>query len=116
MSRVDDAGKVNDASHVDDAGKVAQERERGSPKAASFRNAYNVRLDSLDVLGLEALGATHDVELHALTFLERTEAVCADCGEVNENIFVVALTGDEAEALCVVEPLNCALFHVTGIP
>jgi hypothetical protein len=73
-------------------------------------------LDSLDVLSLEALGTTHDVELDALAFLKRAEAVRADCCEMHENIFVVALAGNEAEALCVVKPLYCALFHVTGIP
>jgi hypothetical protein len=68
-------------------------------------------LDSLDVLGLEALGAAHDVELNALTFLEAAEAVRADRGEVNENVFVVALARNEAKTLCVVKPLDCALFH-----
>jgi hypothetical protein len=69
------------------------------------------KLDGLDVLGLEALGSTHDVELHALTFLQAAEAVRANRGKVNENIFVVALASNEAETLCVVKPLDCALFH-----
>jgi hypothetical protein len=74
------------------------------------------KLDGLDVLGLEALGSAYDVELYALTFLKAAEAVGANRGEVNENIFVVALASDEAETLCVVEPLDCALFHGDVFP
>jgi hypothetical protein len=68
-------------------------------------------LNRLNVLGLEALGAAHDVELHALAFLKAAEAVRVDRGEVNEDIFVVALARNEAEALGIVKPLDCTLFH-----
>jgi hypothetical protein len=68
-------------------------------------------LDRLNVLCLKALGAAHDVELHALTFLKAAEAVRVDRGEVHEDIFVIALACNEAEALGIVEPLDCTLFH-----
>src|SRR5262249_32145596 len=73
-------------------------------------------LDRLNVLGLEALGAAYDVELYALTFLEAAETVRADRREVHEDIFVVALARNEAEALGIVKPLDCTLFHFSGNP
>ena len=67
-------------------------------------------LDSLNVLGLPALGAFDYVELNGLTFLEAAETAGLDGRVVNENVFAV-LTADEAVALRVIEPLNCSLFH-----
>jgi hypothetical protein len=68
------------------------------------------RLESLNVLCLPALGALDDIELNALAFLERTEAVRLDGGVMNEYV-VTILTADESETLGIVKPLNCSLFH-----
>src|SRR5438093_5974285 len=67
-------------------------------------------LEHLHVLCLKALGAFHDVELYPLTFLQATETVAADGREMHENVFA-SLTADEAEALGVVKPFHCSLFH-----
>jgi len=73
-------------------------------------------LQQLHVFCLPAFGALDDVELHRLAFLQAAEAVCLNCGEVDENVFAV-LTGNKAIAFRVIEPLNCSLFHcVTRIP
>ena len=67
-------------------------------------------LDRLDVLGLPALRAFDNVELHLLTFLEAAESGCLDGGEVNEHILTV-LAADESITLRVVKPLYCSCFH-----
>jgi hypothetical protein len=67
-------------------------------------------LYGLDVLSLPALGAFDDTELNGLTFLEAAESAGLDGRVMNEYVFAV-LTADEAVALCVIEPLNCSLFH-----
>src|SRR5882762_11059670 len=69
-----------------------------------------LRLDSANVLSLPAFGALDDVEFNALAFLERTETVCLDGCVMHEYILAV-VAAKEAESLCVVEPLNCTLFH-----
>ncbi len=68
------------------------------------------RLESLNVLCLPALGAFDDIELDALAFLERTESVRLDGGVMDEYV-VAILTADESEALGIVKPLHCSLFH-----
>jgi len=65
------------------------------------------RLRGLDIGRLIALGAGRLVVRHFLVFLERLEAVSLDRGEVREQILAAVIRGDEAETLCVVEPLNC---------
>ena len=72
-------------------------------------------LQSLDVGGLQTLGALLHRKLNGLAFFQRPEAVRLDSGEVNENIFA-SLAADEPVALCVVEPLNGALFHGVADP
>ena len=67
-------------------------------------------LESLNVLCLPALGALDDVELDALAFLERTEAVALDSGVMHEYILAVG-AAQKAETLCVVKPFNNSLFH-----
>src|SRR5262249_23098236 len=81
------------------------------PARVAFRTVKNFRLQSLNVLGLPALGSLYDVELHGLAFLQRTESVRLDGGEMHEYILAV-LAADEAVALRVVEPLHGTLFHV----
>jgi len=68
------------------------------------------RLESLNVLSLPTLGSLDHVELNGLTFLERTETVRLDGGEVHENIFTVC-AADKAKTLSIVKPLNSTLFH-----
>jgi hypothetical protein len=87
--------------------------QRKSPASSRAFLSLKIQsiLDRLNVLGLEAFGAAHDIELYALAFLKAAEAVRVDRGEVNEDIFVVALARNEAEALGIVKPLDCTLFH-----
>ena len=67
-------------------------------------------LQGLDVLGLPALRALDYVELDALAFLKRTEAVALDGGVMHEDV-VAILTADKSEALGIVKPFHCSLFH-----
>src|SRR2546425_4226452 len=66
------------------------------------------KLDGLDVRGLRALGALHDLEFHTLTFRQRLVPLLRDRGEVNEDV-LSTLTLDESVALLVREPLDGAL-------
>ena len=68
------------------------------------------QLESLNVLSLPALGSLDHVELNALTFLKRTEAVALDGRVMHENV-VAILTADKSEALGIVKPFYCSLFH-----
>jgi hypothetical protein len=68
------------------------------------------QLESLNVLSLPALGSLDDVELNALTFLERTEAVALDGGVMHEDV-VAIFAADKSEALGIVKPFYCSLFH-----
>jgi hypothetical protein len=67
-------------------------------------------LDYLHVLCLPALGALGDVELNALAFLKRTEAVRLDGGVMDEDVLAV-FAAQKSKSLGVIKPLNCALFH-----
>jgi len=60
--------------------------------------------DSLNVLGLPALGAFGHVELYRLPFLQAAKAAGLNGGEMHKDIFTV-LTADEAIAFAVVKPL-----------
>src|SRR5207237_5087012 len=65
-------------------------------------------LDGLDVRGLRALRALHNLERHLLAFGQRLVAVHADRREVHEDV-VAALALDEAVALLIREPFHGAL-------
>jgi hypothetical protein len=67
-------------------------------------------LDYLYVLCLPALGALGDIELNALTFLKRTEAVRLDGGVMDEDILAV-FAAQKSKTLGVIKPLDCSLFH-----
>jgi hypothetical protein len=69
----------------------------------------------LNILCLKAFITAHDIKLYALAFLKAAEAVRVDGGEVNEDVLVIALARNEAEAFGIVKPLDCTLFHL-GIP
>src|ERR671938_285632 len=79
------------------------------PSSGSEREA----LDRLDVRGLRALGALHDLELHALALGERLVAVHRDRGEVDEDV-LATLTLDEPVALLVRKPLHGALSQLSS--
>jgi hypothetical protein len=70
-----------------------------------------VGLESLHVFGLPTLGPLSHVELHRLAFLQAFEPAGLDGRKMHKNVFA-SLTANEAVAFCVVEPLNCSLFHV----
>ena len=63
--------------------------------------------DHSDVLRFLTLAAGSNVELDALTLVERLVARSLDAGEVDEHV-VALLTGDEAETLFGVEELHGA--------
>ena len=73
-----------------------------------------VGLDSLNVFGLQALGALGDAELYSLAFLQALESARLDGREMHENVFA-RLAADKAVALGVIEPLYCSLFHVCNL-
>ncbi len=72
--------------------------------------------DAGNVLGRGALLALDYVELHLLAFGKRLEAAALDRGVVNEAILLPVRRGDEAEALVIVEPLNCSVGTHTLLP
>src|SRR3954451_4480933 len=81
------------------------------PRPAARRAIGLVRSERAGVLGFLALPAGSDVELDALTLVERLVAVALDVREVDENI-VALLPGDETEALVSVEELHGACCQV----
>jgi len=89
---------------------VAENDESRRPEVDGFREFGES--DDSDVLGFVALAALADVELDVVTFVERLVALAGDVGVVDEDVFST-LTGDEAEALLVVEEFHGALhwFH-----
>ena len=91
-------------------GQCLEEKSRykGVPGILS-NNGHFCYLDSLNVLGLPALGAFGHVELHRLAFLEAAKTASLNRGEVHKHILPV-LTADEAIAFGVVKPLYCSLF------
>src|SRR5262249_16649084 len=59
----------------------------------------------------EALGALRHFEFHVIAVMEALEAIAFDRGEVDEYI-LAPLLRNEAEALCLVEPLHGATIHL----
>src|SRR5579859_4897524 len=66
--------------------------------------------DDADVGSLKALGPSVYVELHDLSFRERSKAVGLNGALMAEDV-VSAVLFDESKALCVVEPLHCSNCH-----
>ena len=81
------------------------------PEILSNNGHFVVSLDSLNVLGLPALGAFGDVELHGLAFLQAAKAASLNSREMHKNVLAI-LTADEAVAFGIVEPLDGSLFHI----
>src|SRR6185369_5006325 len=87
---------------------IVRYKQKRTAWKPSFRRDANVReLSNGDVRGLQALGALDHVELHCCTLGQGAEALRLDRREMHENVFAT-LGGDEAEALRIVEPLDCA--------
>jgi hypothetical protein len=84
-------------------GSASKREGRGAP-------GFQEILDLANVGGLKTLGAFDYLELHIVSFGQRAESFGDDGGVVNEDIFTTVLR-DEAEPLCVIEPLNRALRH-----
>src|SRR5207248_5831319 len=78
------------------------------PFGGLYHSVPKGKLDRLDVRGLSALGALHDLELNTLTFGQRLVTLLGDRREVHEDVFAT-LTLDEPIALLVREPLHGAL-------
>src|SRR5581483_3476223 len=79
-------------------------RPQGRP---SLSDAIVRELTGRDVRRLQTLRALHQVELDGRTLSQRTEPLRLDCREVDEDV-LSAFRRDEAKALRIVEPLDCA--------
>jgi hypothetical protein len=90
---------------------IAVRRRTNCPVADfSLRAVIGFPLDGLYVFGLEALRALGDGKFYGLAFMQAAESVCLDCRKMHENI-ISRLPADKAEALGIVKPLHCSLFH-----
>src|ERR1700736_4886780 len=67
--------------------------------------------DGADVLGLRALGALGDVELHLLALGELAVSAAGDGRVMGEHVRAAPFLLDEAESLFAVEPLHGAGRH-----
>src|SRR5258706_1018353 len=84
-----------------------EQNEKGGHSAAlSFTTLSVGLLGNRDVRRLESFGTLHEVELDLGTFGQGTEPFRLNRRKVNEHV-LAALGGDEAEALRIVEPLDC---------
>jgi hypothetical protein len=90
---------------------MPQNEERRPEGRLSISRKERSHLCSGDVLSLPALGSLNNVKGNLLAFLKRTETVALDRGVVDENVFAVS-AAQKSESLCIIEPLNCSLFHV----
>jgi len=64
--------------------------------------------ETTDLIGLGALGPLDDVEFDLVAFFEALIALTLNGTVMNEDVGPT-LPPEEAVALCVVEPLDCAL-------
>jgi len=62
------------------------------------------------VFSLWSAVALNNVELNALAFVKRFEAVAYDCAEMYEYV-ISAFNFDESEAFLCVKPFNCSCLH-----
>jgi len=83
-----------------------------APKVRAPATVYASASGGNDVLGLRALLALRDVEVHLLAFLQLAEALGCDVRVVGEDVGAATLLLDEAETLFRVEPLHGASSHV----
>jgi hypothetical protein len=69
-----------------------------------------LKLGYLDVICLPTLRSFYNIELDRLALFERTESLALDGRVVNEYVLAVG-AADEPEALGVVKPFHCSVFH-----
>jgi hypothetical protein len=86
------------------------ESGRNNGLEAAFRPPFRRSSEGLHVLGLPALRSLRYVELNRLAFLQRAKSIALYRGEVDENVLAV-WPAQKSEALGVVKPLHCSLFH-----
>jgi hypothetical protein len=67
----------------------------------------------LYVLGLQAFGTLYQREFHSLSLIERAETFTLYGSEVNKNIILAFLSGDETKSLGVVEPFDRTAVSIT---
>src|SRR6185369_2432904 len=87
-----------------------RKNRRAGAEAPARHASRCERLDLADVRGLQTFGSLRHVELHAITFGERLEAIALDRREVHEHILSTFLR-EESETLRLVEPLYCSGRH-----
>jgi hypothetical protein len=75
-------------------------------RLSSVRRDCSSVVDFRHVLGEQTLGTFAKIELHQLSFLQRSESIASNLRVVDENVRLVVLL-DEAKALRIVEPLHC---------
>ena len=84
--------------------------KKTAAEAAVFEQQKR-ELNRLDCCSLLAFGAHLHVEVDLLALLQRLEAASLNFGEMREQVFAAIIGSDEAEALRIVEPLNCTCCH-----
>ena len=99
-------------------GGIAALEQKKRPRRGHLRGRLISRgiLDRADLLCGRALGALHDVELHALALTQGLESFHVDGGVMDEDILRTVIQADETETLGVVEPLHSTLCHVRAAP
>lgn len=76
-----------------------------------MRDQWCRESDWFDVRSLQTFRTADDVKLNLLVFLQRLEAGGLDRGEMRKQVRTTTLWGDEAEALCIIEPLDSTRCH-----
>jgi hypothetical protein len=84
--------------------------KKGEAEASSLIIRVQRSLENLHVICLKALRPFGHVELHSLPLLQAPKTVAADSREMHENVFA-SLAANKAEALGIVKPFHCSLFH-----
>ena len=70
------------------------------------------RSSALDIGGLLALRALHDVEGNFFAFLEGFETTHGNSGEMGEEIFAAIIRSNKAKAFGIIEPLDGTECHI----
>jgi hypothetical protein len=72
-------------------------------------------LDDRQVLRGRTFLSVHDVEFDSSSLVEALEALSLDRTVVAEDILLAIITGEEAEALFVIEPFDCTNYSHLSI-
>jgi hypothetical protein len=93
----------------------SREKKPGAvPGFSMIQSRMRERSGGLDIGGLLALRALHDLEAHLLAFLEGLETLHVDGREVCEQILATFVGRNEAKALRIIEPLDNTSCHPTS--